>query len=43
MRTNSNDNNTTVTSVSRQLVLRDTPNGMPVRTQIKAGYKEGRK
>ena len=43
MTTNSNDKNTTLTSVNRQLVLRDAPNGMPVRTQIKAGYKEGRK
>lgn len=36
MKTNSNDKNT----LNRQLVLRDTPNGMPVRTRIKAGYKE---
>ena len=27
-------------SVNKQIVLRNTPNGMPVRTQIKAGYKE---
>jgi hypothetical protein len=40
MRTNLNnkDMNTTVTSVNRQIVLRDTPNGMPVRTRFKAGF-----
>ena len=27
-------------SVNQQIVLRDTPNGMPIRTSIKAGYKE---
>jgi hypothetical protein len=39
MKTNLNDRNATVTSVNRQIVLRDTPNGMPVRTRIKAGLK----
>ena len=25
--------------VNQQIVLRDTPNGMPVKTSIKAGFK----
>ena len=29
----------TTNTVNNQIVLRDTPNGMPVRTRIKAGLK----
>ena len=35
---NTTDKNTN--SVNQQIVLRDIPNGMPIRTSIKAGYKE---
>ena len=34
---NTTDKNTN--RVNQQIVLRDTPNGMPVRTSLKAGLK----
>ena len=38
---NLNDKN--MTTVNKQIVLRDTSNGMPVRTSIKAGLKTAMK